>query len=183
MTEIARASRDFATAANRLPSLFDLEDDAYRLMRLAESLDDPEEIAESEMALALVDQMMVEKVESYISVIRSLESMAAARKVEADRLRDRSKTAERHADWLKARLLTHMKIAGRDRMEMARFTLAIRQNPVSCVVLEEAMVPNEFKHTVITTTVDKNAIKEHVKATGEVVPGIELVRTESLRIS
>jgi hypothetical protein len=173
------ASARFQTAANRLPTLFSMEETAYELLAL---LDDDPDNAELEAQLVLIDQMLIEKTESYCSVIRSLEAMASARKVEADRLRDRAQAAQRQADWLKQRLMVHMKTAGRDRVEMSRFTLSIRQNPVSCVVLEELMVPAEFKRTVVTTTVDKNAIKAWVKETGEVVPGIELVRTESLSI-
>lgn len=182
MTDVARASREFTAAANRLPTLFDLEDQAYQLLSLLEQTDEPADEYEVERQLMLVDQMMVEKVESYISVIRTLESMAAARKMEADRLRDRSRTAERHADWLKARLLTHMKISGRDRMEMSRFTLSIRANPPRVEVLEAALIPNEYQRTVITVEVDKRGILDAHKQ-GLVVPGVEIVRGESLRIS
>jgi ABC-type transporter Mla subunit MlaD len=180
------AERAFVVAAQRLPTLFDLEDTAYQLLALLEATDDPvdlaEAVAEAKAQLALVDQMLMEKTESYVSVIRSLEAMADARKAEADRLRDRAKTAERHADWLRARLLTHMQATGRERIETSRFTLTIRQNPPSVVVVDAAAVPHEFERTKIEIQTDRRAILEHFKTTGEIVPGVSITRGERLDI-
>jgi metal-sulfur cluster biosynthetic enzyme len=177
------AERAFVVAAQRLPTLFELEATAYQLMALLEDVDDPEAIADVEAQLALVDQLMLSKQESYVSVIRSLESMAAARKAEADRLRDRAKTAERHAEWLKARLLTHMVSTNRPRIETSRFSMSIRQNPPSVNVLDAAAVPSEFQRTKIEISVDTRAILETLKQTGEIPPGVEIVRTERLSIA
>jgi hypothetical protein len=183
--------RGFVRAANGLSTVFtlgDLEEQAYR------ALDNMEEGEDLEAQIALIDQMMVEKVEGYVSVIRNLERMAEARKLEADRLRDRAKTAEKAADWLKARLLTHMQVTGRQRMEMARFTLTVRQNnphaeilnepETSTVTAYETMpgVPPEFVRLITLYKVDKRAILAHVKATGEVLDGVEVSRTERLDI-
>jgi hypothetical protein len=185
---VAEASRSFVAAAQRLPTLFDLEDTAYQLLALLEATDDPVELADVEAVaevkaqFALVDQMLMEKTESYVSVIRSLEAMAEARKVEADRLRDRAKTAERHADWLKARLLTHMQTTGRERIETSRFTLTVRTNPPSVVVVDAASVPHEFERTRWIIDVDKRAILAHVKATGEIPAGVDITRSSRLEV-
>jgi hypothetical protein len=174
--------------AQRLPTLFDLEDTAYQLLALLEATDDPAELADVEAVaevkaqLALIDQLMLQKQESYVSVIRSLEAMAEARKAEADRLRDRAKTAERHADWLRARLLTHMQATGRERIETSRFTLTIRQNPPSVTVLDASAVPHEFERTKIEIQTDRRAILEHFKTTGEIVAGVLITRGERLEI-
>jgi hypothetical protein len=186
---VAEASRQFMATAQRLPTLFDLEATAYELLALLEATDDPAELADVEAVaevkaqLALIDQLMLQKQESYVSVIRSLEAMADARKAEADRLRDRAKTAERHADWLRARLLTHMQTTGRERIETSRFTLTIRQNPPSVVVVDAAAVPHEFERTKWIIDVDKRAILAHMKATGEIVPGVSIERGERLSIA
>jgi hypothetical protein len=183
---VAEASRSFVAAAQRLPTLFDLEDTAYQLLALLEATDDPvdlaEAVAEAKAQLALVDQMLMEKTESYVSVIRSLEAMAEARKVEADRLRDRAKTAERHADWLRARLLTHMQTTGRERIETSRFTLTVRTNPPTVVVVDAASVPHEFERTKWIIDVDKRAILAHVKATGEIPAGVDITRSSRLEV-
>jgi hypothetical protein len=181
-TTAERASEQFMVAAQRLPTLFSLEDTAYQLLGLLEATDDPEAIADVESQLALVDQMLMEKTESYCSVIRSLEAMAEARKVEADRLKDRARTAQNHADWLRNRLLVHMQTTDRPRIETSRFSLSIRQNPPSVVVTDAAAVPHEYERTKITIDFDKRAFIEHVKRTGEIVPGIAVMRSERLEV-
>lgn len=174
------ASRRFNQAAQQLPTLFDLEEEAYRLLARLEDND----AGDADIAdLVLIDQLMLEKCESYVSVIRSLEAMADARKAEADRLRDRAKTAERHAEWLKERLLTHMQVTGRQRMEMSRFTLTVRQNPASCLVTDAALVPSDYQRTKIEVTVDRRSILEDFKKSGVVPPGVEIHHGERLSIS
>jgi hypothetical protein len=186
---VAEASRQFMATAQRLPTLFDLEDTAYQLLALLEATDDPAELADVEAVaevkaqLALVDQLMLQKQESYVSVIRSLEAMADARKAEADRLRDRAKTAERHADWLRARLLTHMQTTGRERIETSRFTLTVRQNPPSVTVLDAAAVPHEYERTRITIDVDKRQILEDFKRDGVIPPGVDITHGRRLSIA
>lgn len=181
--EIAVASREFNRAADRLPTLFTLEDSGLRLLGILEdgNLDFLQE-SEVQAELALIDQMLMEKTESYVSVIRSLESMAEARKAEADRLRARAATAQHHADVLRDRLLTHMKVTGRDRIETVRFTLTARTNPPAVVVLDAAAVPGEFTKTVITVNVDKRGILDAFKASGEIPAGVDIQRGQRLEI-
>lgn len=192
---VSAAAKRFIAAATRLPTLYDLEDWAYQLLALLENADDSrgslreagfvaEDIeAELSSQLALIDQMMAEKTESYVSVIRSLESMAIARKAEADRLKARAATAERHADWLKNRLLVHLQTTGQSRIETSRFTLAIRTNPPACVVIDAAAVPSDYQRTEIEISVDRRAILEDFKKSGVIPPGVEISRGERLAIS
>lgn len=183
-TTAMERSLDFMRAADRLPTLFDLEDAAYELLANFENSEGATE-ADTEAQLALVDQMIAEKVESYVSVIRSLEKMAEARKAEADRLIARAKSAAGQADWLKDRLLVHMKTDGRPRIETARFSLSIRKNPESVSVVDASLIPADFwrQPPVPALQPDLVAIKAHTKSTGEMVAGTELVRTERLAIS
>jgi hypothetical protein len=129
--------------------------------------------------------MLIEKVEGYIGVIRSLEAMGDARKVEADRLAARAKTAQRGADWLKNRLLTYMQSAGRERIEMARFTLTVRLNNPSVRVVDSELVPAEFwrQYEAPPPQVDKLAILARHKTDGLIPPGVEIVRTPRLALS
>lgn len=179
------ASQRFNTAAQRLPTLFDLEAQAYELLAYLDEWHDlePEDIAEGQAQLALIDQMMLEKVESYVSVIRSLDAMADAREAEEHRMRDRKLSARKQAEWLKNRLLVHMQTTGRQRIEMARFTVSVKTNPPSVNVLDAAAVPGEFQRTRIEVSVDKRGILDALRATGEIPAGVEIVRTESLRIA
>ena len=54
---------------------------------------------------------------------------------------------------------------------------------MSIEIENEDEIPSEFKKEVITTQIDKTAIKNHFKDTGELVPGIRIMDNKtSLRI-
>jgi hypothetical protein len=78
--------------------------------------------------------------------------------------------------------LRHLQAVGTEKTETDRFTVAIRANPPSVEVLEPTLVPAEFIRTVTTMSVDKRAILELLKTTGEVPEGIEIVRKQRLEI-
>lgn len=174
--------RRFMDTAGRLPTLYELDAESDLLLSLIDT-GEADLIAEAGPELALVEQLIIDKVEGYIGVIRTLESMAAMRKAEADRLRKRSQQAEHAADWLRARLLEHMRARQQQRIETGKFTVTRRDNPLRVDVLDASQVPHQFERTTITTTVDKAAVLAHVKSTGEVVPGVSVSRGESVRIS
>jgi hypothetical protein len=58
----------------------------------------------------------------------------------------------------------------------------VRTNPPAVQVLEEMLVPKEFIKTVVSTAVDKRAILDHLKSTGEVVDGVAITRGQRLDI-
>ena len=181
---IREASRAFMNTAQRLPTIFDLGDMEMAILALIEDAEargeEPEDGLDTQ--LAQVTTALAAKTEGYVSVIRQLQHLRDARKAEADRLRARAATADRAADWLLNRLKVHLQSTGQERIETARFTIALRQNPPKVEVLEDMLVPPEYKRTVVTTTVDKTAIKDHWKKTGEVVPGVEVTRGERVEI-
>ena len=63
------------------------------------------------------------------------------------------------------------------KIECPYFALSIRNNPTKVEVNDFLKVPDEFKKTVETVTVDKKSIKE---AGG--CPGAELISTKRLQI-
>src|SRR5215471_18019998 len=111
-----------------------------------------------------------------------LRIMAALRRDEAKRLRARAEADERHAERLRRYLMTHMALIGSERIDTARFTVVMRDNPPAVEVLDEDQVPAEFRRVVTTTSVDKRAILEHFKATGEIVDGIEIMHRRRIDI-
>lgn len=194
---IEQASRQFMTVADSLPRIMDLADAEVALLSDLTLVygqevdpDDAEAVeqhleAMSRLAAEFVgnEALVVRKVERYIHVLETQDMMVASFKARAKRMRDRATAIENGQNELKQRLIDAMHVMDRESVITPSGVASIAKNPVSCVVVDEAQVPREFVKTVITTSVDKNAIKAHVKATGEIVPGTELVRGESLRIS
>jgi len=173
------ASAAFMAAAQRQQTLYDLSADYVEILDLMESGETDEAL---ELRLNQLAGRIAQKAEAIAGLVTHLNGIAGMRRAEADRLRTRAQSDEAAADRLKAYLLRHMREIGQDRIETTRYTLAIRQNPPSVAVLEEMLIPKDFIKTVVTESIDKRKILEHVKQTGEVPDGVDIVRTTRLDI-
>ena len=61
--------------------------------------------------------------------------------------------------------------------------MSIAKNPISVEVVNEAEIPSEYKKEIIETKIDKKAITDYFKETGEIVPGVNInTQNTSLRI-
>jgi hypothetical protein len=78
--------------------------------------------------------------------------------------------------------LRHLVAIGAEHVETARFRIAVRQNPPAVQVVDADAIPADFIRTVTTTSIDKRAIIAVLKDTGEVVPGVEIVRGTRLEV-
>jgi hypothetical protein len=172
------AGHTFVRLAERSTTLYELSEDYLRVLDLLDA--DADEALEIE--LDHIAGKIAQKAEAIAGLVTHIDGMAAMRKAEAQRLRDRAAADEKHALRLRSYLQEHMQAIGTERIETARFTVSIRQNPPAIEVLEEALVPNEFIRTVTTTSVDKRAILEGLKTDGVVPPGVEVVRRKRLDI-
>lgn len=172
------ASRGFMAAAQRTTTLYELSEEYLRVLDALES-DADEDL---EIELDRIGGKIAQKAEAIGGLVAQLDGMAVMRKAEAQRLRNRAASDEAHAARLRDYLLRHMQAIGTSRIDTSRFTIAIRQNPPAVDVLEELMVPKDYIREVVTTSVDKRAILDHLKATGEIVPGVEVIRRERLEI-
>lgn len=182
-SEIVQLSREFNNAAERLPTLWSLTQDFESLITLLEDPDaDPVEI-EAEMQRLAGD--IRAKAHGVATVIHSLEGLSAFQKEAATRLAAKARANQAHADRLRSYALTCMQTLGEERLEAGYFTLAIRKNNPSVTVVDEALIPDEFwRHPEPPPPeVNKLAILQHVKVTGEVPDGVEIERKPRLSIS
>ena len=178
--EVVEASRAFMVAARRMNTLYELSAEYQRLLDLLEDPEADETALEAELD-AVADRLVL-KAEAIGGLITHLNHIGEARRVEARRLTDRARADEAHAERLRDYLFRHMQAINVSRLETTRFTIAIRINPPAVEVLDEALVPSEFVREVVTTSIDKRAILEHVKADGEIPPGIDIVRRQRLEV-
>jgi hypothetical protein len=166
--------------AERSTTLYALTDDYLRILDL---LEDPDAKTDAlEQHLDALAGKITHKAEAIAGLVKQLEGMAGMRKAEADRMRELAASDQRHADRLRDYVLRHMQLLGTERIDTARFRLSLRTNPPAVHILEEMLVPEEFIRTVTTTSVDKRAILDNYKATGEIVPGVEVSRATRLEI-
>ncbi len=132
----------------------------------------------NELALELQN-----KSSNIIGYIKNSESLLDAMKAEEKRLADIRKQGEKKLDKFYQYVKENMERLGLEEIPTELGKLKITKNPMSIEIENEDEIPSEFKKEVTTTQVDKTAIKNHFKDTGEIIPGIRIVDNKtSLRI-
>lgn len=140
--------------------------------RLMYALDDTGGEVTDDIALALdvfdVDER--QKITGYCQVIATYGARSQAKRAEAQRLQEAAQREQKAADGLRERLLAHLQLTGRDRVETDLFTVAIRNNPPAVVVdVPAELLPERFRRTRIITEPVKGELLAAYKR-GEFLP-------------
>ena len=118
-----------------------------------------------------------------IGYIKNSESLLEAIKSEEKRLSEMTKTGEARLEKFYQYVKENMEKLNLSEIPTELGTLKIAKNPMSVEIENEDEIPSEFKQEVTTVKIDKTAIKNHFKETGEVVAGTRIVDNKtSLRV-
>ena len=98
-----------------------------------------------------------------------------AKNEEIKRLQARKQSIDNSVKNMKLSLQNAMNEIGKTKFKTNLFSFNIQKNPISVNIVDENLIPDEFKK--IKIEFDKTAIKK-----AENVPGVELTQSESLRI-
>lgn len=161
--------------------LFELVRYQHELQILADSGEvPPEQIADTLQAL---DGDIKDKAVQVAAFSKNLDATAQAVREAAKAMLARADRIEKRAESIRAYLLFQCQAAGISKIESPWFTLAVRKNPPSVVVDDEAVIPAEYivQPPPPSPRPDKDAIKRALKA-GTAVPGCHLLQTERLEI-
>lgn len=156
--------------------LYELSD-KYKELSEREDLD-PEVLHDT---LDAINDAIEGKADNIAAWIDDLTSAAKRKKAKAKEWNDSAKADLNKADSLKKYLIQELTYAGKKKMETDRFLLSTRNNAPSTVIDDETLIPDTFKNTKVTESVDKTAIKEAIKL-GEDVPGAHLQASKSITI-
>ena len=133
---------------------------------------------ENELALELQN-----KSANIIGYIKNSESLLEAMKAEEKRLSDIRKQGEIKLEKFYQYVKENMEKLGLVEIPTELGSLKITKNPMSVEIENEDEIPSEFKQEVITIKIDKTAIKNHFKETGEIVAGTRIINDKtSLRV-
>ena len=160
-----------------MATLYDLAAD---LRALYDALDECET---DEQADALMDEAIVagenlrDKAEGYVMLMRNLQTDADALDAEIKRLQARKTRRENAVDRLKNRMLYAMQTVGADKIETPLGKWTRRMAPWSVTVTDEAQVDDRFK-VPQPPKIDKRAILDEFKQTGEAFDGCEFTQRE-----
>lgn len=130
-----------------------------------------------------IAQELQTKGANVIGYIRNTELLIEAMKAEEKRIADTRKTGEAKLEKFKQYVLENMERLSLSKIQTELGALSVSKNPMSVEIENEEEIPKEFKQEVVTTKIDKTAIKSHFKTTGEIIPGTKIIDDKmSLRI-
>lgn len=124
------------------------------------------------------------KANDCINYALNLKSDAMTIKAHCDEMTAKRKTYEQRAERLLDYVLRNMQAVGvseiKDRGGL--YAAKIAKNPPSVNIVNADEISNEFVKVEQVSSIDKKAILQHFKATGEIVAGVEII-TDKQRLS
>lgn len=133
-----------------------------------------------EDTLQSLEEIRDKKLESLAYIVKQTEFEADFIRNEEKRLAERRRSLENKADRIKKYMESCLLAEGVKKVKTPTVTVSIQANPPSVEVWDEDMIPAAYRIPQ-PDKLDKKAMIEVLK-NGELVPGANLLKTESLRI-
>ena len=159
--------------------LYELTDEYIALCAQLDDCQCAEEAQEILDAITNVEADIVCKAENYARIILNKGAEASGYDAEIKRLQGKKKAAEAAQERLKEYIAYAMEIAGAEKLTTPIGVWKKRVNPPSVQVLEESDIPAEYMIPQ-PPKIDKKAILQAYKNTGEIIPGVDIVQKESV---
>ena len=141
----------------------------------SEGNEQPETHEQYEARLSqLTDEINV-KVENIGKLYQEMVAEATALKQEEQRLAKRRGPIEQRAEWLKDYVLRELTAAGIESAGLL-VKVNIKTNPPSVKIINREEIPQEWRRVIPESwEPDKKGVLDHFKATGEIIPGVEII--------
>lgn len=167
-----------------MAALYQLVEQYRSLEALDASEDLPIEVIQDTLE-GLTGELTV-KATNVAKFILNCESMADAVEAASDAMKQRALRIRRRSESIREYLRINMQASGINRIEATEFVLALKKNPPSVIVTDEASIPDAFKVTATpppppVPRPDKALIKKAIQS-GVLVAGAHLEQNERLDI-
>ena len=162
--------------------LYELTDTYAELLMQFEEEENPEKKAEILDAITNVEDDISAKAENYARIVKNAESDIETLAAEIRRLQAKKKTAENVVSRVKENLHFAMEIAGATSIKTSIGKWRVQQNPPRVEVVDVSKVPARFLIEK-EPDVDKRAMLNEFRITGEVFDGVEIRRESGVRFS
>lgn len=122
-----------------------------------------------------LEELLLKKSGSVIQFMQNIQSNIDALKNEEQRLKSVRQYLENRQEKFQDYVMSCMNKIEAKEIITDSGILKIRNNPLSVEILDEDLIPNKFKKQVVETKIDKNAIKDEFKKTGEMLDGVRYI--------
>ena len=154
-----------------------------KLYEISQELHNALENADDEMLPELLQQFN-DKANDLLRYTLNLRVDCEKIKEHCDTLTAKRKRIENRIDAIQLYILNEMQVNNIQSIKDkdGLFIAKLAKNPPSVQVVDETAVPPEFVSVETVKKIDKKAILQHAKDTGEIVAGVEIV-TDRQRLS
>ena len=163
-----------------MAKLYELTDAYVSLMAQYEDAETDAEREQIVSAILEAENDIAVKAENYARLIKNAESDSKALAEEIDRLRAKKQKADNLVRRVKDYLLFAMGLAGATEIRTSIGKWRIQKNPPSVTVTDIQKIPARFLIEQ-QPEVDRRAILNEHKLTGELFDGVEITQGESVR--
>lgn len=157
-------------------NLYDITNAFPTLMENDEISEENKKQIEEELKL-----LLQQKSQNVIGYVRNIELTIDAIKNEEKRLSDDRKALENTLTRFKQYVKECMESSGITKIETGLGNLSIAKSPISIEVTNEDEIPAKFKQEVRTIKIDKKAIADNFKSTGELISGV-IIHTDNTNL-
>lgn len=159
--------------------LYELTGEYIQLMQMLEDASAEDE-AEIMAAMEAVTDDIEDKADAYARIMKNLLADVDALDVEEKRLKARRTALENRVDRLKSAIQNAMELTGAKKLKTSIGNWSIQKNPLSVSAVDVEKVPARFLIEQ-PPKVDRRAILEEFKQTGELFDGVTITQGESVR--
>lgn len=118
--------------------------------------------------------LLQQKSQNIIGYIRNNELTVEAMKNEEKRISEQRKVLENRITKFKEYVKECMEKNNITKIETGLGNLSTAKSPISVEIINEDEIPEEFKTEVVTTKIDKKAITDNFRETGEIPNGVKI---------
>ena len=148
-------------------------------------LNEKEELSEEErqeIGMQLADALQT-KSNNIIAYYQDQNTLLNAIDEEIKRLQEYKKITKNKIDRYKEYVKTNMDLLGIEKISTDLGVISIAKSPISVEILDESIIPDEYKEVVTSIKVDKKKIADNFKETGEIIDGVNIITNNTnLRI-
>lgn len=163
-----------------MASLYDISASYASLIDSYDNAESDEERQEIIELMIYYQDSIQDKAEAYARIMRNKQAEVDALKAEVERLTEKRKAAENVIDRLKAALLDTMTVTNTDSIQTSIGKWRKQANPWACEVINADCIPEQY-HIKQPDKIDKRALLDMFKNTGEIIDGVVFNQTIGIR--